>query len=106
MTGIFTVVGLLAFFTGKIHARKAFWQKDSPLVEGEWVRKLGLVIIVIDLMPLFVFFVLSPLAVALQLDELSKSIMVWGFPLVILSPLLNVLIHICALLFGRSDKDQ
>jgi hypothetical protein len=100
MTIIFSLIGLIAYRTGKIPNRGGYYN-----VEGEWVRKLGLIVIVIDWLPLL-FLLLTMIPSALSLKPITNAMIDIGTISLFFSPMLNILILACAsLLFGNQPKD-
>jgi hypothetical protein len=60
MTGIFFIFGLITFFKGKMlcGARPGLLRTPTYYVEGEAVKKIGLIICVVDVLPILVIFLM------------------------------------------------
>lgn len=102
---VFSILGFIMFSTGKMHGRRAFWQTGTQ-VKSEWVRRLGLVMIVIDLTQIFIFWVLLQSAFAMHWDTLRDGIMD-HFQILCLAPLIsNVLIYFLAGFLSKYEKDE
>lgn len=95
---IFSIVGLIAYFTGKMSFRRNY------SIEGEWVRKLGLIIILIEWLPLL-FLLLTIIPSALSLKHITNAIMDIGTMSLFFSPMLNILILAFASLLSKQSED-
>jgi hypothetical protein len=99
MTVVFTIIGLLAWRTGKM------WGRAGLVIEGRGVRIAGLVILIIDLTPLFILLLMI-VASALPLAEISHMLSTARILSMFFSVILNMLITSFCFMFGHHPKED
>jgi len=85
MTLVFTIIGLIAYHSGKMYGRQGY------TITGPGIRTLGLMMVIIDWLPV-VLFVFSQLSNGLSLTLISPTMNILSGISFFFSPLLNILI--------------
>jgi hypothetical protein len=98
MTLVFSIFGLYAYHTGKMHGNHGY------IITGPGIRILGLMMVIIDWLPV-VLFVFSQLSSGLSLTRISPTMNTLSGISFFFSPLLNILVMAFAFLFHKLVKD-
>ena len=99
MTIVFTILGLLAWRTGKM------WGRGGLVIEGGVIRVAGLVILILDLTPLLILLIMI-IASALSLSEIGHILSTAGIISMFFSVILNILITSFCFMFGHPPKED